>query len=401
VQAGLLTALTVLVLFARRPDQFLHPYIWVEDGRYILAEYAERGAWTLTVPLAGYLLTVTKVISVVAYKVSILWAPEIELVLVVAFTCAVVVAVGLSPTHLRWPFLCACAVLLMPSESEVFAVSSYAFWWAGILLLLALLWDPDRGREWLRWLFLVVGGLSSPIILPVVALLALRAGMERRKSEYRALGLAGAMTVLQLLAMCSQQVDVAGRAGEVLPVAAPFIVQTLIGNFFCADRGGYVGWAALALLVLAGWSARSRLDRHFLLLVLTFVLLAVTVVVRTGVFGFAAFHSQVLAPRYYFYPFVVLSQILIWVAAVSAWPVRALVAAAFATAVLLAQALRVNDIGLSRRHDAFDWKAEILACSRSEQYDVPVHYIGHADEMWHVTLTGEECRGLLRQSLWR
>jgi hypothetical protein len=31
------------VLFARRPDQFLHPYIWVEDGDPILKAYAERG----------------------------------------------------------------------------------------------------------------------------------------------------------------------------------------------------------------------------------------------------------------------------------------------------------------------------------------------------------------------
>ena len=61
------------------------------------------------------------------------WAPEIALVLTVAFTCAVVVAVALSPTHLRWPYLCAIAVLTIPVDPEVYAVSLLAFWWAGLL----------------------------------------------------------------------------------------------------------------------------------------------------------------------------------------------------------------------------------------------------------------------------
>ena len=158
-----LIVLTVAVLFMRRPDQFWHPYIWVEDGYYTLRFSLEDGWRTIFAPLAGYLCVASKLIGYAAYRISILWAPEIELALTVAFTSAVVAAVAYSPTHLRWPFLCAVAVLFVPTDSEVFAVSAYAFWWAGLLMFLALLWDTARGREWLRWSFIVFGGLSSPL----------------------------------------------------------------------------------------------------------------------------------------------------------------------------------------------------------------------------------------------
>jgi hypothetical protein len=38
--------MALAVLFARRPDQFLHPYIWVEDGVFTLGSVARDGAWT-------------------------------------------------------------------------------------------------------------------------------------------------------------------------------------------------------------------------------------------------------------------------------------------------------------------------------------------------------------------
>src|SRR5688572_25268102 len=123
-QAALLAATTVLVLVLRRPDQFLHPYIWVEEGQYVLRQYISDDIWILTNPLAGYSQLASKIIAYLSFKLSILWAPEIALVLTVAFTAGVVIAVALSPTHLRWPFLCAIAVLLVRTDAEVVAVSA-------------------------------------------------------------------------------------------------------------------------------------------------------------------------------------------------------------------------------------------------------------------------------------
>ena len=89
-------------------------------------------------------------IAASAFSLSILWAPQIAAMLVVMLTCCVVLAVAFSPTHLKCAPICALSIILVPTDAEVFVVSSYAFWWAGILVFLALFWDTRRGRDWLR-----------------------------------------------------------------------------------------------------------------------------------------------------------------------------------------------------------------------------------------------------------
>ncbi len=388
VQAAILAAITVLVLFLRRPDQFLHPYIWVEEGKYVLREYLNGGLWVLTKPLAGYSQLASKIIAYLSFKLSILRAPEIALFLTVAFSAGVVIAVALSPTHLRWPFLCAIAVLLVPTDAEVFAVSAYAFWWAGVLLFLAVLWDPDRGREWLRWVFIVLGGLSSPILGAATMLIALRAVIERRRSEFLALGVAILAAVAQVFAMRAQRARFSATNFGFDTVQ--LIFGKYIGGFFYSDAGILLGLLVLALAVAAAWSARARLDRYFYLLVLMFFVVAFVISLRLRTFGIDKFDT---APRYFFYPFILFSWILIWIAAVSTRAVRIGIAAAFAIALLVA------GTGLSRRHDAVDWRAQLLACSKSDEYEMPFHYIGKAKKMWNVPFKGEECRRLLDKSL--
>ena len=391
MKALALTAIAVIVLFARRPDQFLHPYIWVEEGNFVLRQYLEDGLWVLAKPLAGYSQLASKIIAYLSFKSSILWAPEIALVLIVAFTCAVVIAVALSPTRLRWPFLCAISVLLIPTDAEAFAVSAYAFWWAGILLLLAVLWDADRGHQWLRWLYLLLGGLSSPIIGAVTVLIALRALVERRRSEYFALAVAAIAAIAQVFAMRAQNLTLSTATFGLETFT--LIVQQYVGGFIYHLGGAYFGFAALLLILAAGWSIRSRLDYYFLLLVTTFVVIAVTVSLRMPLQNFAGIDQFNVGPRYFFYPFILMSWIMIWMASLSTAPVRIGFAAAFVAALVLAGS------GLSRRHDAVDWREQILACTRAQEYELTFHYIGHAEDMWHATFKGEECKKLLDRSL--
>lgn len=391
MQAALLTVITILVLFLRRPDQFLHPYIWVEEGKYVLPDYLDNGPWILTHPLAGYSQLASKIIAYAAFKTSILWAPEIALALVVAFTCAVIVAVALSPTHLKWPFACAIATLLIPTDAEAFAVSAYAFWWAGILLLVALLWDAERGRQWLRWFFILLGGLSAPIVGTIAVLLGLRAIVERRLSEVYAMGFAIVASIGQVLAMRAEHLNLHTEALSFETIK--LVAAQYIGGFFYSRGGPLLGFAVLALLIGSAWIARARLDRYFLLLVLTFLLISVSVSLRMPISSFNGIDQFDAGPRYFFYPFILLSWIMVWIAAVSQPAVRYGIAAAFVVALLMA------GTALSRRHDAFNWHDEILACARSDTYEVPLHYIGHANQMWHVTLTGPQCQALIDKSL--
>jgi hypothetical protein len=389
--AAILAVVTLAILFARRPDQYLHPYIWVEEGVYTLRAFVERGWEAVFEPLAGYLVVSSKLIDLAAFQLSIRWAPELAVALVTLFTCLVVAAIAFSPTHLRWPFACAIATLLVPSDPEVFAVGTYSYWWAGLLLPLALLWVGER--QWLRWLYLIVGGLSSPIIGIVAGLLALRFAFERNRREAVAFIIAATVALAQALAMRAQ-----ARAGIVVlttwpdATTVPAIAQKFIGAFFHADAAA-AGVAILAAFALLAWTLWQRLDIYFLLLVATFIGVAVAITVRTAPGALLGTDPFTAGPRYFFYPFVLLSWIAIWLASLSPRPVQAAVAAAFIGSLVLAGPR------LSRYHDAFDWRVHIEACSQANEYELPIHYIGSASEMWHVKLTGEQCRSLLARSL--
>jgi len=386
---SLLLFLTVVILFARRPDQFLHPYLWDEEGLYTLRFYAESGWNTLFHPLAGYLIVATKLLDLTAFQLSILWAPEIAVALAVMLTFGILAAVAFSPTYLRWRGFCAIAVLTIPSDAEVFATAAYAFWWAGILLLLVVLWRPER--QWLRWTFIVFGGLSSPLIGTVTLLLGLRTMVERSPRELIATALAAIVAVIQVFAMHSEHLplyfDAFGATSLML------VIQKYMGGFFHAYSAPWIGFLVLVVLLGCAWFVRKRLDRYFFLLVLTFIIISLTVSFRMPLEAFAAIDPFDVAPRYFFYPFIMLSWLMIWLAALSPTPVRVGFVVAFASAIMLA------GTGMSRRHDAVDWRQNILACTNSVEYQLPIHYAGSAKDMWHLKLTGMQCRSLISRSL--
>jgi hypothetical protein len=387
-----LIVLTIAVLIARRPDQFLHPYIWVEDGTVILDAYAERGLASIVEPVSGYLILATKLISLSAFQLSIEWAPEIALALTVAFTCAIIVAVAFSPTHLRWPFLCAIAVLTLPLNPEVFAVSELAFWWAGLLLILALVWDTDRGAPWLRAFYLVLGGLSSPLAVPIAGLFVLRALLERRRSEL-------IIAAIALVVAAIQAREIFGfHHVDYSRLIDPYVIRVAADKFagyiFASPRYGnhYSGAILLALIGVAIWRIRDRMTLHFWLLVLTWVAIAATTALRNPLDVIDSLNS---GPRYFFQPFTTMMWILIWIAALSPAHVRILLAAGYLIGIAWVYKR------MTRSHEAVDWRGHIAACTQSHEYALPIHYDGIGSKMWHVWLTGQQCRALIARSLIR
>lgn len=66
----MLFVLTMILLFWRRPGQFLYPYVWVEDGSVILINYMDIGVKSLFQTVSGYHILVSKLINFIAYKIS-------------------------------------------------------------------------------------------------------------------------------------------------------------------------------------------------------------------------------------------------------------------------------------------------------------------------------------------
>jgi len=384
-----LCALTILICFLRRPDQFLHPYIWDEDGTLILKAYAERGLASVT-EVNGYLILTARLFSLAAFKTSFLWAPEISAVLAVGFTCAVVVAIALSPTVLPRPYLCAIVPLIVPSEPEVFAVALYSFWWAGLLLLLVLMWDASRGKIWLRIAYTVIAGLSSPLIVPFAAILWLRAVIERRLSEFATAAVASAVAAVQAAAVMSSELVPHRPFPDPLPIADTFagVFLSTPRNWLSEDHPGLI---VLAVLALAAWLARRRLRWEIILLALAWVAVCVSVYLRLGdVHGLSPIGP---GPRYFFYPLVIMIWIGLWIGIESHRFVRGVLT--FGLVLALVTAARF----LTHFDDRVDWRSEVLACTRADTYALSIHFNGRREELWHLTLTGAQCRRMLDASL--
>lgn len=384
---GALAIITVCVLFIRRPDQFFHPYIWVEDGTVVLASFAQRGWASLVEPVSGYFILATRLISTTAFAVSITHAPLLATIGIVLFTVAVVVAVAVAPTHLPWKFACALAVLFVPTNSEVFGVSEYAFWWAGILLLLALIWKD--GQQGWRIAFIIVGGLSSPIIVPLSGLFVARAILKRTH------GLSAGVAVLMAMTQAMNIFMEAPFDGTTNP--APLL--TVIGKFtgfFLHPIGGDKFVVKLGVCAAIAFGVYLAIVRplpplYFWVLLAALILIVAITSMRVPV---KVIHPILAGPRYFFYSSILTMWLILWLASRADGPVRVAL-----VILVVAPALQILPY-LTRRHAPIDWSAHIRQCaSQDGQFPIPIHFAGDAMHTWKVKLSGQECRSLLARSL--
>jgi hypothetical protein len=401
-KAVLLCILITGMLVYRRPDQFSAPYVWVEE-MLVLRDFSEQGLLAVFGTVAGFQYLATRLLLVLSFQSSILHAPAINVALTVAFTCFVALNICFAPTHLRGRFFCAVATLVIPTGAEVYAVAIYTFWWAGLLAILALIWRNEQ-QAW-RLSLLLIGGLTSPIIIPLAPLYVVRAYFEPTRSNK----VAAAIALLCALAGVITMLLALGNAGNPSPKMPDVTwILPIIGKFggwftssaFLNSHKNVNRWGIIALIGAIGllYGARGKLDRFFGLLGATVLLAAAAAMLRASVHDM---HAMYAAPRYFFYPFILISWMLIWIAYESRGTIRLL-----AIAVLVGGfGQGLTSIYFRWRHDHLDWKHHVLACSRSpSEYGLPIHYMGGSANPapqtppWHLLLSGPQCRSLLDRS---
>jgi hypothetical protein len=391
-QALLLAAALLLVLFYRRPDQFYAPYIWGEDGVVNLPDYLASGWASVFHPIAGYYSVPMKFISVLSMQLSFLWSPEISFVLTLLASYGVLAAVAFAPTRLRWPLGCALAILFIPTEAEVFGVTLLVFWWTSLLALLPLYWNEEGRRPLLRLFLLAVGALSSPFIIGIAPLYAVRVAVTRRRDDIVAMVVAFAFAALQYHAVHGAVQD----AGASIKLGA--IIEKFFGyylavgnNFVQSGLALYLGLALIAFIVVSWVAYRRELGLTFVLLGGSLGAAIASAVLRLPIENINPAYS---AARYFFFAFVVLSWILVQLASLDKAGMR------LASCMLLAFATR-NALENGRRtHAHLNWRAEIATCLQSATpYKVPIHTHGGLDQVWHVEFSAAQCRTLVSRSL--
>lgn len=392
VQIGLLAVLAIAVVILRRPDQLLQPAVWAEDGMGLIP-LAEHGIGSLLSPVGGYYIILPKLILYGSARISLLYLPALSYALAVLVTVAVVLAVALSPTVLEWRWLCALSVLFVPTNPEVFSVGLYTFWWANLLVILVVLWLPGHRNFLTRAGFLVVGGSSAPLVVGLLPLFFWRAFAFRRWEERALAALAVALSVFQLSSIVRSHVEsyLFQQPGRVLYYG----IRDMLGWYptlfiHGGDRAKFnVGVVLGVILVLLAVRYVKRRQYAFIALLAVFAICAVLSVSRVPAW---IIHPADRGPRYFFYPFVLLSWIWIWVVArEERWwrwiAVALLVLAAF-------QSLRA----FTRHHEPYHWRREVARCATEPRHGLDVETDGRDFTQWFVPITPELCRKLVASS---
>lgn len=389
---------TIAILIWRRPDQLLYPYVWVEEGTITLPAYLHHGWLSLFYPVAGYLVLPSKLIFLLAATLSFAHLPELTYWLTVAFTFVVVASVARCPTYLRWPTVCALAVLLLPTDAEVFAVSEYAFWWGIVLLFVSLLWRREARKTPLRATLTALGGLSSPLVIPLAAIFLVRACLFRTKREYTILGIAVATAAVQATCLLVTGNVSHDHGHAIANFNVPMLVEKFFGWFVFWSRhshvglwsGALIGTVVIVMLTVATFRNRAKLNIGVLFLAGCLLVAIAASIARAPL---ASIHPVLAGPRYFFLPYILLAWLLIQTAqAADSWE-------RIVVAVLMLSALHQTLLYGRRYQDPINWQAEVRACTASDKpFNLPIQFDGSRARVWHVTLNGGDCRELLSRS---
>jgi len=378
------------VLVFRRPDQFLNPYMWAEDGVVNLPQYLAHGWLSLFYPVQGYIILPTKIIFVIAAKLSFLDLPVISYWLTMVFTFCVVAAIAFLPTYLKWPMLCALAVVLVPTDSEVFAVPLYALWWGTLLSVVPLLWrEENRPHPLIKTSMVLFGGLSSPMIVGFSILYAFR--FIRFRTRTNAFVLTSSVA-----AACAQIAAILYSGRSKLPALSLGVLWAVVRRFF----GCYVAYRPMLLSIVLGICVfgfflallvRHRKELNFgdqlLLGCFVWAILAITIRIP------ATAIQPIAGARYFFFPFIFLSWIFLQLAAKGGKTQRLIIS------VIFLLTLRQTALIGQRFHEKLDWRSEVMNCAQSDSYELPIHWDGNLKNAWHVKLSGSQCRQLISDSL--
>lgn len=210
-----------LIVFSRRPDAFIHPQFWAEDGKFWYATaYNHGGLAVLFDPHTGYLQVLARATAMVSTGLPLAWAPTIFVV--VAVTVQVAPAGFLvsnrcedlvSSRALR--VLLAFLYLGIPNSFEVDANLTNAQWHLALLALLVVVARPPRGAggRALDAGVLVLCGLSGPFAILLVPVACIVLAVRRRRWTAISTGVLAATGIAQIVMLLTSPRGSPGALG--------------------------------------------------------------------------------------------------------------------------------------------------------------------------------------------
>jgi hypothetical protein len=270
-----------LIVFSRRPDAFIHPQFWAEDGTFWYATaYNHGGLSVLFQPHTGYLQCLARLTAAMSMLFPVSWGPAVFVAVAVVVQvapasflvserCSTLIASR--PLRLLLAFL----YLAIPNSFEVDANLTNAQWHLALLALLVVVAKPPRSAmaHAADVGTVVICGLSGPfaiLLLPVACIFWV---LRRRPWTAMLVGMLVAVAMTQLVTLFTSP---RGSSGALGASATGFFSilgrQVFLGatvgqwgleHFASMSAGSAysvaIGLAGTALIIVAAFRVRAEL----------------------------------------------------------------------------------------------------------------------------------------------
>ncbi len=371
------------LLFLRAWPRLLGPEIWNEDGNQNLSGFLERGLREIFQPANGYLIVVPKIITVLSASISIVYYPLVSTLVAWVITSLIFVIIARSPLQLKGGAWLGVFCFLVPTNPEVFGLPLYTFWWATLLLFVAVFWSFNRNDLFFRMGLIAFGSLSSPACVITLPLFWGRVIFNKasRKNEGLLALLATFLVAIQAWTMQNFKDPVASHLWHLkLRVIWETIIPKFLGAHGSFDNSMRLGLGYFTLIFMAVgiWKSKNRVVPLALL-----YLWAASILI-----GLSRVSKDIIewAARYFFFPFILHSWVLLQI-----YFERSNRFLKVGSAILLGLSVIAVFPKLTRFHEKLFWKEHLLSCPHFENYKIPIHYMGSATESWIVKLPKEVC----------
>ena len=389
-------AFGLAVWFLRRPDQLLHPYVWVEEYQ-VLNRYQTQGLLhAVLAPINGYFVWPTSFTVGLGAATSFLHLPVIDYWASTLwfFATLCLILVPSSTIRLWWRVGFVVLLVLVPTNPEVFGIAEYAFWWTTLWPLISILWSKDVW--WLRVPALVLGGMSSLAGAAVVVPYAFLYVVTRQRRYLVGSAILSVTLLVQLTAYLTS-----ARSAKIPLHPASDSIQVL-RNFsdyafewlkptdtdFLAFAGACLLVAVIGVVVYAALPKLSQDIAVLIALVLGLLVVGVLSSLPAPLLA----DPLVAGPRYYFLPYIVLGWVLLLIAVKSE-----LHFARVGATVLIVMSLLILSQNFSRHDDRVSWSYQLSRCHHTTKpFTVPVQFDGSRADLWRglLVITPETCRDL-------
>ena len=225
-------AVALVVAGWRRPAGFFNAQFWAEDGSVFFTQAASLGTKALVLPHAGYQHLLQRIVAQLTAPLPLVWMPTLFVAATVVIWSGVVLALFSPRVGARWPTAMVAALVLLPSDNELWFNLTNVQWTTALLIPLWLVAKDAkswRGRGVEVGVALLVG-LTGVFSIAAAPLFVVRALIRRTMA-------AGVVAVAWVLTGSLQWMTVQAEGSSpagVLPMGQSLVItgKRVFGTLF-------------------------------------------------------------------------------------------------------------------------------------------------------------------------